>query len=136
VPLLRRYSPTTLYCAQMVILRNYCVLYFSEPRAVSLHFRHAFVTVALWNRADHCIFSSCGFFLLSIFFFSPNLSGRTLDVYHTSTTLSGYIFATKACRQSEKNLLSSNIFPTCSHNMVNFGPLAAEIVSLALWHPR
>jgi len=31
------------------------------------------------------IVSSCGFFLLSIFFFfpSPNLSGRTLDVYHT-----------------------------------------------------
>ena len=26
-----------------------------------------------------------------------------------------------------KNLLSSNIFSTCPHNMVNFGPLAAEI---------
>jgi len=33
-------------------------------------------------------------------------------------------------RQSEKNLLSSNISSTCRHNMVNFGPLAAEIVSL------
>ena len=32
-------------------------------------------------------------------------------------------------RQSEKNLLSSNIFSTCPHNMVNFGPLTAEIVS-------
>ena len=32
-------------------------------------------------------------------------------------------------RQSEKNLLSSNISSTCAHNMVNFGPLAAEIVS-------
>jgi len=32
------------------------------------------------------IFLSCGFFLSSIFFFSsPNLSGRTFDVYHTST---------------------------------------------------
>jgi len=29
-----------------------------------------------------------------------------------------------------KNLLSSNISPTCSYNMVTFGPLAAEIVSL------
>jgi len=33
--------------------------------------------------------SSCGFFLLlsssSFFFSSPNLSGRRLDVYHTST---------------------------------------------------
>jgi len=33
-------------------------------------------------------------------------------------------------RQSEKNLLSSNISSTCAHNMVNFGPLAAEILSL------
>jgi len=30
------------------------------------------------------IFLPCGFFLLS-FFFSPNLSSRRLDVYHTST---------------------------------------------------
>ena len=34
--------------------------------------------------------------------------------------------------QSEKNLLSSNISSTCPHNMVNFGPLAAEIV-LLVW---
>jgi len=35
-------------------------------------------------------------------------------------------------RQSEKNLLNSNIFPTltCPYNMVNFGPLAAEVGSL------
>jgi len=33
-------------------------------------------------------------------------------------------------RQSEKNLLSSNTSSTCPSNMVNFGPLAAEIVSL------
>jgi len=33
-------------------------------------------------------------------------------------------------RQPEKNLLSSNISSTCPYNMVNFGPLAAEIVSL------
>ena len=30
-------------------------------------------------------------------------------------------------RQSEKNLLNSNISPTRLHNMVNFGPLVAEI---------
>ena len=34
-----------------------------------------------------------------------------------------------------KNLLSSNISPTCPYNMVNFGPLAAEIVSLVLGTP-
>jgi len=32
--------------------------------------------------------------------------------------------------QSEKNLLNSNISPTCPHSSVNFGPLAAEIGSL------
>jgi len=45
------------------------------------------VMAALWNRAGHYILP-CGFYLLSIylsFFSSPNLSGRRLDVYHTST---------------------------------------------------
>ena len=27
----------------------------------------------------------------------------------------------------KKNLVKNNISPTCPHNMVNFGPLAAEI---------
>jgi len=34
-------------------------------------------------------------------------------------------------RQSEKNLLNSNISP-CRYHMVNFGPLTAEI-GLLLW---
>jgi len=38
-------------------------------------------------------------------------------------------------RQSEKNLLSSRISSTCPHDMVNFGPLAAEIVSLVWGTP-
>jgi len=45
---------------------------------------------------------------------------------HHRTSLSGDIFATKAHIDNRKNL-SSNIFSTCPHNMVNFGPLAAEI---------
>jgi len=83
--------------------------------------------------ADHYIFALCLFLL---FFSSPNLSGRRLDVYHTSThgvaanlecrseicctrlagntgrkkspfwhhstTLSGYIFGTKACIENQK----------------------------------
>jgi len=53
---------------------------------------------------------------------------------HDRTTLSGYIFATKACiGNRKKNLLNSNTSPTCSYNMVNFGPLAAEI-GLGLWY--
>jgi len=55
---------------------------------------------------------------------------------HHRTTLSGYIFATKAYVDNrKKNLLSSNISCTCPHNMVNFGPLAAEIVSLVWGNP-
>jgi len=48
-------------------------------------FQHGILMVALWNRADHYIFIL--WFLSSIFLFfsSPNLSGCTLDVYHTST---------------------------------------------------
>ena len=34
-----------------------------------------------------------------------------------------------------KNTLSSNISSTCPHNMVNFGPLTAEIVSLVWGTP-
>jgi len=52
---------------------------------------------------------------------------------HHHTTLSGYIFG--MYRQSEKDLLSSNISSTCPHNMVNFGPVAAEIVSLVRGTP-
>ena len=49
---------------------------------------------------------------------------------HHPTNLSGYIFATEACIDNrKKNLLSSNTSSTCTHNMVNFGLLAAEIVS-------
>ena len=48
--------------------------------------------------------------------------------HHHRTTLSGYIFASKTCIDSpKKNLLSSSISSTCPHNMLNFGPLAAEI---------
>jgi len=52
---------------------------------------------------------------------------KTSPSGHHRTTLSGYIFATKACIDNlKKNLLSSNISSTCTHNMVNCGPLAAE----------
>ena len=50
-------------------------------------------------------------FVLFLLFFSPNLSRRRLDVYHTS---------------------NSNTSSTCPDNMVNFGPLAAEI-GLLVW---
>jgi len=52
---------------------------------------------------------------------------------HHPTTLSGYIFATKAHIDNRKNtLLSINISSTCPYSMVNFGILAAEII-LLVW---
>jgi len=47
---------------------------------------------------------------------------------HYGTTLSGYIFATKACIENrKKKLVKQQYLPTCPHSMVNFGPLMAEI---------
>jgi len=52
---------------------------------------------------------------------------------HHRTTLSGYIFTSKACIDNrKKNLLYSNTSSTCPYNMVNFGPLVAEIL-LLVW---
>jgi len=45
---------------------------------------------------------------------------------HHCTTSSSYVFATKALTIGKK-LLNNNISPTSPHNMVNFGPLTAEI---------
>jgi len=48
--------------------------------------------------------------------------------WHHRTTLSGYIFGTKACIDNrKKNLINSNTSSTCPDNMVNFGLLKAEI---------
>jgi len=59
-----------------------------------------------------------------------NYVKKSLSAHHR-TTLSGYVFATKAHIDNlKKNLLSNNISPTCPHNMVNVDPLAAEIISL------
>jgi len=38
-------------------------------------------------------------------------------------------------QSGKKNFLNSNISPTCPHNMVNFGPLVAEISSLVWGSP-
>ena len=65
-----------------------------------------------------------------------NAGPKNSPAAHHCTTLSGYIFATKACIDNwKKNLFRSNISSTCPYNMVNFGPLAAEIVSLVWGTP-
>jgi len=54
---------------------------------------------------------------------------KNLPSEHHRTTLLGCIFATSTYRQSEKNFFKQQhlLHTTCPHNMVNFGPLAAEI---------
>jgi len=49
---------------------------------------------------------------------------------HHRTTLLGYIFASKSCIHNRKKLVKQQyISTTRPHNMVNFGPLTAEIRS-------
>ena len=43
------------------------------------------IMAALWYRADHYIFCPVVSIFYLLLFSSPNLSGRRLDVYHTST---------------------------------------------------
>jgi len=59
----------------------------------------------------------------------PKKSPKICHLAPSHNFASGYTFATKARIEStiRKNLLNSNVSPTCPHDMVNFGPLAAEI---------
>jgi len=55
---------------------------------------------------------------------------------HHRTTLSRYIFATKARIDNRKKPVKQQyLLYTCLHNVVNFGLLAAEIVSLVCGTP-
>jgi len=64
----------------------------------------------------------------------PKIAKKSPSRHHR-TTLSGYIFATEAhIDNRKKNLLSSNISPTCPYNIINVGLLVAEIVT-AFWLP-
>jgi len=57
-----------------------------------------------------------------------NTGRKKLPFWHHRTTLSRYIFRTKACIDNrKKNLLNSNTSSRCPDNMVNFGLLTAEI---------
>jgi len=75
-----------------------------------------------------CRYEMCCMWLAAIQ--DAKMMQKTPSGRHHPRTLSGYVFATKACIDNRKKLLSSsNISSTCAHNMVNFGPVAAEIVS-------
>ena len=65
--------------------RQHSFAFFCEQHAGLTQVSDDLFMAALHSRMRTYIFSSCGFFFLSFFISSPNLSGRTLDVYHTST---------------------------------------------------
>jgi len=62
----------------------------------------------------------------------PKKIAKNSPAGHHRTTLSGYIFATKTRIDNRKKLVKQQYLPHVSYNMVNFGLLAAEIVSW-LW---
>jgi len=60
---------------------------------------------------------------------------QKLAVWDHRTTLSGYIFSTKARIDNGKKLVKQQYLPICPHNIVKFGPLAAEIGPVVLGTP-
>jgi len=58
---------------------------------------------------------------------AENIGRKKSPFWHHHTTLLGCIFAAEACIDNRKNLLNTDTSSTCSHNMVNFGLLTAEI---------
>jgi len=95
-------------------------LYTAGRRHVG-HWPTFLAMAALCNSAGHYIFALWFlsiFYLLSFLFYSSPIS---LQLRHVSTL--------------GKNVLSGNISSTCLHNMVNFGPLTAEIISLVWGTP-
>ena len=60
---------------------------------------------------------------------AENARRKKSPCMHHPASLSGSIFTTRHISTIGKKMLNSNISSTCPHNMVNFGPLAAEIVS-------
>jgi len=66
---------------KVIIVHERMIFYSSVTKSCLI-----MVALQLWNRADH-FHPVVSFYLLSIFylFCSPNLSDRTLDVYHTYT---------------------------------------------------
>jgi len=65
---------------------------------------------------------------------TQKIAENSPSAHHRTNSL-GYIFATKAGIDNWKNLLNSKIFPVCSRNILNFGPLTAEIGSLVCRTP-
>jgi len=90
---------------------------------------HDVALVRIWNACLKC--AACSSLKIQDAKIAKNLPSG-----HHHITYSGYILATKArIDNPTKNLLNSNISPTCPHNIVNCGPLVHEIFSLVWGTP-
>jgi len=115
----------TLYF-RPVLLLSFSLLFFSLPN-LSRHRLDVYHTsthyVALVRISNACLkCAACG----SLKTQDAKIAKKSPSA-HSRTTLSGYLFATKAYIDNRKKLLNRNISRTCSNNMVNFGPLTVEI---------
>jgi len=124
----------------MAVLHSRCRLYifalwfllsffFFFPRLISAvaHWMSAILAHMMW---PYCEFRTQVWNVLHAarWKYTPQKIAKNSPSGCHRTTLSSYIFATKArIDNRKKNLLSSNISSTCPHNMVNFDLLAAEI---------
>jgi len=62
---------------------------------------------------------------------TQTIAKNSLSAHHR-TTLSGCIFASKACIDNRKNVNQQYLLQLYLHNMANFGPLTADI-GLPVW---
>jgi len=80
------YDQFVILVSRLLYLSFYTALWFiiTKTTARTLQLLLLLIMATLRNRAGHYIFAL--WFLSSFYLFSsPNLSGRRLDVYHTST---------------------------------------------------
>jgi len=84
--------------------------------------------VALRNRADHYILPFVFYFLL-LFFSSPNVSGRRLDVYHISTHGVALVRILNACLKcaalGSLKIQDAKKSPFCHHPTILSGYIFA-----------
>jgi len=66
---------------------------------------------------------------------AANTGRKKSSFRHHRTTLSGYIFVNKACIDNRKKIVKQPYLLNMSPQYGNFGPLAAEIVSLVWGTP-
>jgi len=118
--------PTCVADADIIFLScGFFLLFYSSPNLSGRRFdvyhtsTHGVASANLECRSEMC----CTWLAENA---GPKKSSK---IRHLSTIaqICRAIFATKVCIGNRKKIIKQQYLPTCLHNMVNFGPLAAEI---------